>query len=89
MDVLKELLSNSLAVAGALAPITMGLIQLVKPMLTMDKKYLPPLSILVAVVFALLIGVATSQDLVIYTLAGVIGGLGASGLYDHKDVAKK
>ena len=85
---IEELMNNAVLLALVLAPITTGLIEVVKGVIDIDKRYLPLISLIVAVVIALGLALLTSQDLVQYTLAGIIGGLGSSGLYDQKDIAK-
>lgn len=83
---MEELLNNAVLVATILAPLTTGLIQVVKQTVNVDKQYLPALSLIVAVLIAVLLAVATGQDLVQYVLVGLVGGLSASGLYDQFNV---
>ena len=83
---MEELLNNAVLVATILAPLTTGLIQVVKQTVNVDKQYLPALSLIVAVLLAVLLAAATGQDLVQYVLVGLVGGLSASGLYDQFNV---
>lgn len=85
---IEELVNNAVLVAVILAPITTGIIQVVKQTLNIDNRYLPLISLLVGILVAVLIAYGTGQDIVQYILVGVIGGLSASGLYDQKKIAE-
>jgi len=85
---IEELINNAVLLAVVLAPITTGIIQVVKQTLNIDNKYLPIISLLVGILVAVLIALGTGQDIVQYILVGVIGGLSASGLYDQKKIAE-
>ena len=80
---IEELINNAVMVAVILAPITTGIIEVVKQTLNIDNRYLPILSLLVGILVAVAIALGTGQDLVQYVLVGIVGGLSASGLYDQ------
>ena len=85
---IEELINNAVLLAVVLAPITTGIIQVVKQTLNIDNKYLPIISLLVGILIAVLLALGTGQDLVQYILVGVIGGLSSAGLYDQKKIAE-
>ena len=80
---IEELINNAVLVAVILAPITTGIIEVVKQTLNIDNRYLPILSLLVGIFVAVAIALGTGQDVVQYVLVGIVGGLSASGLYDQ------
>ena len=80
---IEELINNAVLVAVILAPITTGIIEVVKQTLNIDNRYLPILSLLVGIFVAVAIALGTGQDLVQYVLVGIVGGLSSSGLYDQ------
>ena len=80
---IEELINNAVLVAVILAPLTTGIIEVVKQTLNVDNRYLPILSLFVGVFVAVAIALGTGQDLVQYVLVGIVGGLSASGLYDQ------
>lgn len=79
----EELINNAVLVAVILAPITTGIIEVVKQTLNIDNRYLPILSLLVGIFVAVAIALGTGQNVVQYVLVGIVGGLSASGLYDQ------
>ena len=81
-------MNNAVLVAVILAPLTTGIIQVVKQTFDINKRYLPAVSLLVGILIAVLLALGTGQDLVQYILVGVIGGLSASGLYDQKKITE-
>ena len=85
---IEELVNNAVLVAVILAPLTTGIIEVVKQTTSVDNKYLPLISLVVGVLVAVLIALGTGQDIVQYILVGVIGGLSASGLYDQKKITE-
>ena len=80
---IEELINNAVLVAAILAPITTGIIEVVKKTLNINNRYLPILSLLVGIFVAIAIALGTGQDLVQYVLVGIVGGLSSSGLYDQ------
>ena len=83
---IEELINNAVLVAVILAPITTGIIEVVKQTLNIDNRYLPILSLLVGILVAVAIALGTGQDLVQYVLVGIVGGLSAAGLYDQTKI---
>ena len=83
---IEELINNAVLVAVILAPITTGIIEVVKQTLNINNRYLPILSLLVGILVAVAIALGTGQDLVQYVLVGIVGGLSASGLYDQRKI---
>lgn len=84
---MEELVNNAVLVAVILAPLTTGIIEVVKRTVDISERYLPIASLLVGIFVAILIALGTGQDLVQYTLVGIVGGLSASGLYDQAKIA--
>ncbi len=80
---IEELMNNAVLVAIILAPITTGIIEVVKQTLNINNQYLPILSLLVGIAIAILIALGTGQDVAQFVLVGIVGGLSASGLYDQ------
>lgn len=80
---IEELVNNAVLVAVILAPLTTGIIEVVKQTLNIDARYLPILSLLVGIFVAVAIALGTDQDVVQFVLVGIVGGLSASGLYDQ------
>ena len=83
---IEELINNAVLVAVILAPITTGIIEVVKQTLNINNRYLPILSLLVGILVAVAIALGTGQDVVQYILVGIVGGLSASGLYDQAKI---
>ena len=83
---MEELMNNAVLVAIILAPITTGIIEVVKQTLNVDNRYLPILSLLVGIFVAVAIALGTGQDVVQFVLVGIVGGLSASGLYDQAKI---
>lgn len=86
---IEELINNAVLVAVILAPITTGIIEVVKQTLNIDNRYLPILSLLVGILVAVAIALGTGQDLVQYVLVGIVGGLSSAGLYDQTKIIEK
>ena len=86
---IEELINNAVLVAVILAPITTGIIEVVKQTLNIDNRYLPILSLLVGIFVAVAIALGTGQDLVQYVLVGIVGGLSSAGLYDQTKIIEK
>ena len=83
---IEELMNNAVLMALALAPITTGMIEVVKRTANIQERYLPLVSLLSGIAIAVVIALGTGQDIVQYILVGVIGGLSASGLYDQSKI---
>ena len=85
---IEELMNNAVLMALVLAPITTGMIEVVKRTANIPERYLPLVSLLSGIAIAVLIALGTGQDIVQYILVGVIGGLSSSGLYDQKKITE-
>ena len=85
---IEELMNNATLMALVLAPITTGMIEVVKRTANIQERYLPLVSLLSGVAIAVLIALGTGQDIVQYILVGVIGGLSSAGLYDQKKITE-
>ena len=85
---IEELMNNAVLVALMLAPITTGMIEVVKRTANIHERYLPLVSLLSGIAIAVLIALGTGQDIVQYILVGVIGGLSSAGLYDQKKITE-
>ena len=85
---IEELMNNAVLMALVLAPITTGMIEVVKRTANIQERYLPLVSLLSGIAIAVLIALGTGQDIVQYILVGVIGGLSSAGLYDQKKITE-
>ena len=85
---IEELMNNAVLLALVLAPITTGMIEVVKRTANIQERYLPLVSLLSGIAIAVLIALGTGQDIVQYILVGVIGGLSSAGLYDEKKITE-
>ena len=85
---IEELMNNAVLMALVLAPITTGMIEVVKKTANIQERYLPLVSLLSGIAIAVLIALGTGQDIVQYILVGVIGGLSSAGLYDQKKITE-
>ena len=80
---LVEILENAVIVAGALVFIINGIVEVIKQATDLDNKYIPLLSLVIGFVIGIAIAFGFNLPLAETILAGGIGGLGASGLYDN------
>ena len=78
---METIMNEAVILAGAMAPVILILVQLVKG-LDVDTKYLPHISILLGTVAGVVFGFAVGGGLFVYGLAGFISGAASSGLYD-------
>ena len=85
---IEELMNNAVLLALALAPITTGMIEVVKRTANIQERYLPLVSLLSGIAIAVLIALGTGQDIVQYIIVGVVGGLSSAGLYDQKKITE-
>ena len=85
---IEELMNNAVLLALVLAPITTGMIEVVKRTANIQERYLPLVSLLSGIAIAVLIALGTGQDVVQYILVGVVGGLSSAGLYDQKKITE-
>lgn len=85
---IEELMNNAVLLALVLAPITTGMIEVVKRTANIQERYLPLVSLLSGIAIAVLIALGTGQDIVQYIIVGVVGGLSSAGLYDQKKITE-
>ena len=85
---IEELMNNAVLLALVLAPITTGMIEVVKRTANIQERYLPLVSLLSGIAIAVLIALGTEQDIVQYIIVGVVGGLSSAGLYDQKKITE-
>lgn len=67
--------------ASIISPVVIALVQLVKKTVTVNKRYLPLISLLTGLVVGFLAWPFTELDVVLRLWAGGFAGLAASGLY--------
>jgi len=85
---MEALINEAITVAGSLAIVISLVLQVIKPQMT-NKDLLPPIASVSGVIIGLLFGWYLSADLVVYALAGFIGGLSSVGLYETTNKGKK
>ncbi|MDG5470540.1 holin [Jeotgalibacillus sp. ET6] len=68
--------------ASILSPVILGLIEVVKRLVRIPKKYIPLLSLAVGLLIGLLSASLTELDLTLRLWAGGIAGLSATGLFE-------
>ena len=78
---MESLLNEATGLAFALLPVVVALVQLVKST-DINTRWLPFVSVGIGTIAGLIFGYAGHADLFVYGLAGLLSGLGASGLYD-------
>ena len=78
-----EILDNAVIVAGSLVFIINGIVEVIKRATDLDNKYIPLLSLVIGFGIGIAIAFGFNLPLAETILAGGIGGLGASGLYDN------
>ncbi|PAD20768.1 holin [Terribacillus saccharophilus] len=67
--------------ASIISPVVIALVQLVKKTVTVNKRYLPLISLLTGLLVGFLAWPFTELDVVLRLWAGGFAGLAASGLY--------
>ena len=80
---LVEILDNAVIVAGALVFIISGIVEVIKQATDLNNKFIPLLSLVIGFGTGIAIALGFNLPLAETILAGGIGGLGASGLYDN------
>jgi len=85
---MEALINEAITVAGSLAIVISLVLQVIKPQMT-NKDLLPPIASVSGVIIGLLFGWYLGADLVVYGLAGLIGGLSSIGLYETTDKSKR
>jgi len=76
-----NLLNEATLLSGSLIPIVLIFVQLIKGSDT-SPKLLPWIAIGLGVALGLTVGIALNASLLVYGLAGLLAGAGASGVYD-------
>ncbi len=77
---MEEILNSAVAVALIVTPLVKSMVNAFKPFIK-DSRFYPIISILIGLVTMVGIGTSTGEALPTSIIAGVIAGLGASGLY--------
>lgn len=85
---METLINDAITIAGSLAIVISLVLQVVKPQIT-NKDILPPVASFIGIGLGLLFGWYLGADLVVYGLAGLIGGLSSVGLYETTDKSAK
>lgn len=67
--------------ASIISPIVIALVQLIKKTITVNKRYLPLISLLIGILVGFLAWPFTDMDVVLRLWSGGFAGLAASGLY--------
>ncbi|PAE07618.1 holin [Terribacillus saccharophilus] len=67
--------------ASIISPIVIALVQLIKKTITVNKRYLPLISLLIGILVGFLTWPFTDMDVVLRLWSGGFAGLAASGLY--------
>lgn len=84
---MKELMDSALVQAGAISILTAIIMQGIKVGIadreTVIKNWLPLTAVVLGVLMGVSYAVATQESPVLYTVAGIVGGGLAGGLYDN------
>lgn len=81
-------LTTLFIIALAIVGLITALVQVLKTTLNLTKRYVPIVSIAVGILFGLLLQPLTDYNIYTMTVAGLIGGLAASGAFDLGKVVK-
>ena len=81
-------LSILFVIALAITGLITAIVQVLKTSLKITKRFVPIVSMAVGILFALLLQPITEFNLYTMALAGLIGGLAASGAFDLTKIAK-
>lgn len=76
-------MNNALVIAGLLVPIISGLTQAIKKSFSICEQHPEVTSLLIGVIAGFLLSIGFGFAVAEMLLAGILGGLGASGLYDN------
>ena len=85
---MEALINEAITVAGSLAIVISLVMQVAKQQIT-NKDYIAPIASFIGIGLGLLFGWYLDADLVVYGLAGLIGGLASVGLFETGDKSKK
>lgn len=78
-----EILDNAILVAGALTVLISGLVEVIKQATDLQAKYVPLLSVGIGLAVGVVLAFGFNLSVPDTILAGLIGGLSASGFYDN------
>lgn len=81
-------LTTLFIIALAIVGLITALVQVLKTTLNLTKRYVPIVSIAVGILFGLLLQPLTEYNIYTMAVAGLIGGLAASGAFDLSKVVK-
>lgn len=81
-------LSVLFIIAVAIVGLITSVVQVLKASLNIAKRFVPIVSVAVGILFGLLLQPLTDYSLYIMAVAGLIGGLAASGTFDLTKVVK-
>lgn len=70
-------------------PITLIIVQLLKPLKFLDQTYLPHLAVFLGLAMGVLFGVYYGVDLFVHAVYGAIFGASAAGIYDAAKSTKE
>ncbi|MBG9981761.1 hypothetical protein HZY86_01385 [Aerococcaceae bacterium DSM 111020] len=84
-----NILDNAIVVATALAFLISGIVEAIKTATDIDVKYVPLLSLAIGLIIGLTLAYGFNLDVAETVLAGCIGGMSASGLYDNIKMIKE
>jgi len=85
---MEALINEAITIAGSLAVVISLVMQVAKQQIT-NKDYIAPIASVIGITLGLLFGWYLGADLVVYALAGFIGGLSSVGLYETTNKGKK
>lgn len=79
-----EILEYALLEAGAIALVVGVILEVIKEVEVVDtKRWLPAIALGLGIILGLVYAIITNEPLVVYTIAGLIGGATSSGIYDN------
>ncbi|ATP40686.1 hypothetical protein CSE16_11855 [Solibacillus sp. R5-41] len=81
-------LTTLFIIALAIVGLITALVQVLKTTLNLTKRYVPIVSVAVGILFGLLFQPLTDYNIYTMAVAGLIGGLAASGAFDLSKVVK-
>ena len=82
-------LTTLFIIALAIVGLITALVQVLKTTLNLKKRYVPIVSLAVGILFGLLLQPLTDHNFYTMAVAGLIGGLTASGTFDLTKVVKE
>jgi hypothetical protein len=85
---MEQIMNNALVIATVLIPLVAGIVEAIKKATEVNTKHLPVIAMITGVVVSFFVSLGFGLPIAELILAGVIAGLGASGLYDNLKGAK-